>query len=73
MKNRLIFLLDNSNIIMWESISEYNCVRDTRMEMEVREGNIPAMIFPIKKRIKTELFLDRNRGLYIQNDIKKTF
>jgi len=35
--------------------------------------NIPVMTFPIKKTIKTELFIDGKEGLYIQNDIKKTF
>jgi len=29
--------------------------------------------FPIKKRMNTELFIDRKQGLYTQNDIKKTF
>jgi len=30
------------------------------------------MTFPIKKRINTELFIDRNKGLYIQKGGKET-
>jgi len=30
------------------------------------------MTFPIKKRINTELFIDRNKGLYIQKVDKET-
>jgi len=29
------------------------------------------MTFPIKKRIDTELFIDRNKGLYIQKGDKE--
>jgi len=31
------------------------------------------MTFPIKKRINTELFIDRNKGLYMQNGAKETY
>jgi len=31
------------------------------------------MAFPIKKRINTELFIDRKQWLYKQNDIEKNF
>jgi len=34
--------------------------------------NIPLMTFPIKKRINTELPIDRKKGLFMQNDVKKT-
>jgi len=30
------------------------------------------MTFPIKKRINTELFIDRNKGLYIRKGDKET-
>jgi len=30
------------------------------------------MTFPIKKRINTELFIDRNKGVYIQKGYKET-
>jgi len=36
------------------------------------ERNIAVMTFPIKKRIITELFIDRNNGLYIQKGDKET-
>jgi len=32
----------------------------------------PVMIIPIKKRINTELFIDGNKGLYIQKVDKET-
>jgi len=35
-------------------------------------AKIPVMTFPIKKRINTELLIDRNQGLYIQKGDKET-
>jgi len=56
-------------LVVWEW--RRKCENDSR---DVRyKQNIPVMTFPIKKRIGTELFIDRKWGLFIQNDIKKTF
>jgi len=38
----------------------------------MRWANITNMNFPFKKRINTELFIDSNKGLYIQKGDKKT-
>jgi len=40
-------------------------------ERKSRDTN-PVMTFTIKKRINTELFIDRKRGLYLQNGDKET-
>jgi len=41
---------------------ELNSVRRIRR----RRAKIPVKTFPIKKRINTELFIDRKWGLYVQ-------
>jgi len=37
-----------------------------------RGAKIPVKTFPIKKRINTDLFIDRNIGLYIQKGDEET-
>jgi len=40
--------------------------------VEMKKAKIPVVTFPIKKRINTEQFIDRIKGIYIQEVNKET-
>jgi len=51
---------------------EYNWRRKLRAMMRrAFWARIPVMTFPIKKRINTELFIDKKQGVYIQKGGKE--
>jgi len=69
-KNYTFYWCFTASQVRWEELKWRRELRE--MTRRVRWAKIAVMTFTNKKRINTELFIDRNKGLYIQKGDKET-
>jgi len=58
-------------ILLGNQVYREELKRRWKLRRWARWAKIPGMTFPIKKRINTELFIDRNNRLFIQKGDKE--